>query len=185
MLASNNSLKIKLAHDPVLTQQLEVQENSIQHLMSLVEDILDYSKIQFGKFELNNTWFSVHDVISEALAMCKFQTIGKDVKLVSQIGILENIEVLSDRKRLKQILINLISNSLKFTYHGSVTVKVSFDELQQLMDDEQFKDCSNALITDHSILPTITSRNDIPKGLQFEIIDTGIGMSREDKDQLF
>jgi len=71
----------------------------------------------------------VHDVISEALAMCKFQTIGKDVKLVSQIGILENIEVLSDRKRLKQILINLISNSLKFTYHGSVTVKVSFDEL--------------------------------------------------------
>jgi len=68
----------------------------------------------------------VHDVIAEAVSMCRFQTQGRQVKLLSQIDFPETVEVLSDRKRVKQILINLMSNSIKFTHQGSVTVKVSF-----------------------------------------------------------
>jgi len=68
-------------------------------------------------------------VVAEALAMCKFQTHGRTVELLRQIRIEEKLEVFSDRKRLKQILINLLSNSIKFTYNGSVTVTCRFEDI--------------------------------------------------------
>ena len=91
--------------------------------MSLVEDILDLSKIQFNRFELSLSWFSIQDLINEALAMCQFQAEARNLKLKSIMRFEDTLMVHSDRKRLKQILINLIINAIKFTYEGSVTVR--------------------------------------------------------------
>ena len=91
--------------------------------MSLVEDILDLSKIQFNRFELSLSWFSIHDLIKEALAMCQFQAQARNLKLKSIMRFEDTLMVHSDMKRLKQILINLIINAIKFTYEGSVTVR--------------------------------------------------------------
>ena len=116
-------------------------------------------------------------MVAEALAMCKFQTHGRTVELLRQIRIEEKLEVFSDRKRLKQILINLLSNSIKFTYNGSVTITCKMEDVAN--DEPQYLDVQNQdhLATDQSVLLTTGNMQDQPRVFKFEVIDTGVGMS--------
>ena len=84
--------------------------------MSMVEDILDFSKIQFGRFELSCSWFSFHDLVNDAINMCRFQASARGLQLKTYFNFDETIELNSDSKRIKQIIINLITNAIKFTY---------------------------------------------------------------------
>lgn len=85
-------------------------------MLHLIEDILDLSKIQFNSFEQNLTWFSLQRVIDDVFDMVDFQALDKGIDLQFHQGELADIEVLSDMKRIKQVLLNLVSNALKFTF---------------------------------------------------------------------
>ena len=135
---------------------------SATSLMSLVEDILDIAKIQAGTFSLNNQTFIIDTLIKDIEFMFDFQW--------NQKGIAFNIDVSDELKqssfwsdigRIKQVLINLISNAYKFTMNGRITLHVSLDHI---FDDNLFER---------------------EKFLKFIVHDTGVGINEKDISKLF
>jgi len=104
--------------------------SSGEHLMSLINDFLDISKIEANREELFLERIAVEDVCLSALSMLKTRAKEQNLELKLEIG--PNVEMcIADQRRLKQILLNLLSNAIKFTEIGSVTLKVEYaqDEL--------------------------------------------------------
>ena len=141
---------------PRLDKMIKIGNISSKLLLNLVEDILDLAKFNAGKFELNLSEFKVKEVLQEIDYIFAFQCQEKHLEFKIEVNplILENT-FCSDSRRIKQILINLISNSLKFTQRGGITIKVN----------SIFKRGCNYL--------------------RFEVIDSGIGIAHEDLKNLF
>ena len=139
---------------------VQTAKNSASGLLEILDDILDFAKMDADQMELDLFEVPVRTLtrgINEALAV-KVQ--GKPVKLLDDIEEKVPFVVVGDPKRLRQIIMNLMGNALKFTHEGSVTIKVSTK-------------CKNIEVSDQRV------------GLRFEIIDTGIGMSKDVSSRLF
>lgn len=110
--------------DPRTEQQLQMIVNASEHQLALVNDIIDYSHMSGGELELSFSTFSVADLIAETMAL--FQLRGNDLNLSMESNIAGNVPsaIVADRRRLKQILMNLMGNALKFTSSGSITLTV-------------------------------------------------------------
>jgi PAS domain S-box-containing protein len=135
--------------------------NSTDMLLSLVNDILDVSKLSSGKFEFENIHFSPAQVIQRSIDLIRPSLIKKnlDFKLAINNGIPEFL--IGDPTRLQQILVNLLTNAAKFTPKGSIT----------LLAREEISDPSFSVLTNHNI--------------RFEISDTGIGIDPQAQGHLF
>jgi PAS domain S-box-containing protein len=115
----------------------EYQTNSIrtiyesgEHLLSLINDILDLSKIEAGKLEIEPGRVSVEDICQASYSIMKGMAFTKDIELSLHISDPE-VVIWADARRLKQILVNLLSNAVKFTPHGGkVSLNVLLDEQQ-------------------------------------------------------
>ena len=127
---------------------MEGIRKSGDNLLHIINDILDLSKIEAGKMELDTVDFSIRDTVSQVKQMLQHRAVEKDIELLTQVDSEVEDVVIGDPMRLNQVLINLIGNAIKFTLKGSVTLEVKKTE----------------------------------KGVQFNIIDTGIGIP-EDKLQ--
>lgn len=141
------------------TEQLEYLSHvktASGELMLLINDILDYSKIEADRLELENIKFHINTLIDEAVALFKPKALDKDISINVNIDSSVPLVLYGDPGRLKQVIINLIGNALKFTEKGEVSVHLS--------TLEEDKDKAT---------------------LQFSIIDTGIGMSEEVISKLF
>ena len=103
-------------------------EASGTHLLGIINDILDISKIEAGKMELEYSDFSLPELISNVCNMISFAAADKKLNFVRDIA--DNIPktLHSDSKRLRQVLINLLNNAIKFTREGEVALKVSADK---------------------------------------------------------
>jgi PAS domain S-box-containing protein len=134
-------------------KSLATIEQSGKHLLDLINDILDLSKIESGKMELQIAPISVQSLCESSLTFVKQQAHQRKIALSFKMAEgVENIEV--DERRIRQVLINLLSNAVKFTPEGGeVRLEVEAD----------------------------------PEGeiLQFNVIDTGIGIAPENLDKLF
>ncbi|OLP17332.1 hypothetical protein BST81_16130 [Leptolyngbya sp. 'hensonii'] len=144
---------------------ISMVEQSGQHLLSLINDILDLSKIGSGKLELYPTSVSVEHLCESSLVFVRQQALQKDIQLVSQIPTdLQDIVV--DELRMRQALINLLTNAVKFTPEGGqVTFKVS-----------------QASGSEPGPVKLVNPRS---PGLVFTVEDTGIGIASENLDRLF
>lgn len=92
-------------------------------LASLIEDILDLSRMEAGTFKINYSQFAIAEVFEEVSDIFSFQCSQK--KITFSIELCEELKkakVLSDKGRVKQILLNLVSNSLKFTFKGGIKI---------------------------------------------------------------
>ncbi|MEC3878829.1 ATP-binding protein [Parapedobacter sp. 10938] len=98
---------------------------SSEHLLQIVNEILDYSRITSGKITLNEKPFAVKGLISSVVAVMKTQAQAKGLELKLNTRVLGSGYVLGDAFRIKQILFNLLSNAVKFTDRGKVTLNVS------------------------------------------------------------
>ncbi len=150
-----------LLDDPGLSanarEQLKLQLYSSEHMLSIINDILDFSKIDSGKTELNMQPFNLLDVIQHLVHSFEKQFERNKIQFqFSYPPELENVRVISDEIKLKQILSNLISNALKFTLEGSVHLLISAEQ----SDDKYTK-------------------------IQFRIQDTGIGISQDKHAEIF
>ncbi|MDH5545346.1 MAG: ATP-binding protein [Gammaproteobacteria bacterium] len=120
----------------VQTKQLEMVYSSANHLLRIINDILDLSKVEAGKMEVEKEFFLASDLVEELrnqnAVLFEKKSIDFHVK-----GTPPSVEIYSDRSKLYQILLNLISNALKFTKKGSVTLSysVKHDDLEISVED--------------------------------------------------
>ena len=101
-------------------KQLTMVKSSAEHLLSLINDLLDISKIEAGKVEVSLEEFGLDAVVSEVADSFLSAVNEKGLELL--IDVSEGVTLFSDRRCLKQILMNLVSNAVKFTEHGSVRI---------------------------------------------------------------
>ncbi|KQY30180.1 histidine kinase [Caulobacter sp. Root487D2Y] len=105
-------------------RQVDMLIRSGEGLMTILNDVLDVSKIEAGKLELESLAFNTRGLVDEAASLWTQAAQAKDVRLVCVVDPLAPTWVIGDPTRLRQILTNLISNALKFTASGTVTVRV-------------------------------------------------------------
>ena len=116
--------------DGELTERQEAYvrsvHNSSRHLLELINGILDFSRIEAGKFEMRPEKVDLHDLVEECIESSLSLVRDKRVKIEKDIPV-ELPEIQADRTRIKQVLLNLMSNAIKFTSAGRVLVQVRLD----------------------------------------------------------
>lgn len=128
---------VHLLHQTPLSDKqveyLHAIDNSADNLLQLINDILDFSKIEAGKLQLEEKSFNIRSVVEQLVSTMRFKATEKGVQLILQID--ENVPpaVAGDPLRLNQIMLNLISNAIKFTHDGEITVTV---KLIDVIDDK-------------------------------------------------
>jgi len=106
-------------------------QNSASHLVTVINDLLDYSQIQNGTIVLNPQAFCLHTMLRDTHAMLRQRAIEQGLVYALQISPEVPQWVRADQHRLRQILINLLANALKFTVQGMVTTRVDFKRLKE------------------------------------------------------
>jgi signal transduction histidine kinase len=97
--------------------------NSGKHLLILINDVLDLAKIESGKLELQLEELDIEEMVSGVLNTCKALIKNKKVRLVEEVAA-DLPYIYADKTRIRQILLNILSNAIKFTYEGSITLKI-------------------------------------------------------------
>ncbi|MGZ9163834.1 MAG: GAF domain-containing protein [Anaerolineales bacterium] len=115
--------------DGPLTEHMDndlrlVQKNG-QHLLHLINDVLDMAKIEAGRMNLNPEVFKVHDVFAEVTSITSTLADEKQLALSIEADSNSDVQIYADRTRLRQVMINLVNNSIKFTDKGKVILRVS------------------------------------------------------------
>jgi len=108
-------------------KQLGMVQNSARHLLALINDVLDISKIEAGQFEIVSEPFDVRDVVDRAIQTVAPLASKKGLKLVTRVAPQVG-HITSDRRRVEQVLLNLLNNAIKFTDQGEVWVECRIDE---------------------------------------------------------
>lgn len=146
-------------------------ERSGQHLLGLINDVLDLAKIEAGKIELVVTEVCLATLFKEVDDMMRPRAQAKGIELRLDLAPTLPAFVRADERRLRQILLNLLGNALKFTEQGCVTLRIL--DLGCKILDLQTK------------APGSSHQKSQIKNLKFEIIDTGVGIAPDDLQRLF
>ena len=156
-------------------ENLSIVLRAGKHLLALINDVIDVSKIEAGMIEPFIEDFDIYDVISEAVALLKKEISDKRLELKVE-SIHQTIH--TDRKRLLQCVMNLLSNAVKFTEKGSVRVSVRLtnDEGRGTIDERRETKASVVLASE---------ANGRPSSIVISAEDTGIGIKEEDMPKLF
>ncbi len=141
---------------PEQREDLKIVISASYSLLSVINDILDFSKIEAGKLELDETSFNLRDFIGETLRIIAIKSYEKGVELAYRIAPDVPDSLISDPSRLRQIIINLVGNAVKFTDKGEIVVSVNLDEQTK----------------SHTYL-------------HFSVKDTGIGIPEEKQETIF
>lgn len=141
---------------PGQREYLEIVQQSAESLLSILNDILDFSKIEAGKLELTTGEFRLRDCIGGTLKTLAVQAAKKGLELICDIRHDVPDRLIGDPARLRQIVVNLLGNALKFTERGTVIVRFAVDE-----------------------------RHDRKVVLHCQVQDTGIGIPAAKRDSLF
>ena len=115
--------------DPKAKSHASMIRSSSKTLLSIINDILDFSKIESGKMEIINNYYRLSSVVSDVNVLIRFRIHEKPIKLVMDIDRKIPDEQYGDEVRIKQILINLLGNAIKFTSNGSITLRIWIDEV--------------------------------------------------------
>ena len=140
------------------TQRLNISKikRSAEHLLSITNDILDYSKIEAGKLEINHIPFETNTFFTKLADITSIQAVEKKLDLIFDISQQLPDTLIGDPLRISQVLINLINNSIKFTDKGHIVVRVR-----------------------------VLSSDGTSYKIRFEVNDSGIGLTQEQISKLF
>jgi PAS domain S-box-containing protein len=136
-------------------EHVEVIKRNGKHLLGLINNILDLSKVEVGKMEIEPARCSPRELVAEVVQLMQVRAAAKQLKLTADLTGPLPETVLTDALRLRQVLVNLVGNAIKFTDRGEVRIAAR-------------------LVTDVG-----------PSLLRFDVIDTGIGMTEDQVSELF
>ncbi len=157
ILGFTELLKRDFGRDPTETRNhLEIIHSSGTHLLELINDILDLSKVESGRLDIERISFNPYSVIMEVVKVLGFQAGKKGISLALQVQGTVPETITSDPGKIRQMVTNLVGNAVKFTEHGSVIVTAHAEQVSQ--HDIQF---------------------------HIDITDTGVGMNEEALDRIF
>ncbi|WP_328474449.1 ATP-binding protein [Actinoplanes sp. NBC_00393] len=145
--------------DPRQRELVETVRASGESLLVIINDVLDFSKIEAGELTLEERPFSLGSCVQQAINLVSLTADAKGLRLSSHLSTDCPPVVIGDQSRIRQVLVNLIGNAVKFTEHGSVTVTISVEPEQ----------------------PTETGR----VAVRLAVRDTGIGIPPDRLDRLF
>lgn len=137
-------------------EYLDIINRSGEHLLSLINDVLDMSKIDAGHSVVERKWFNFREVSEEINDLMQMKAMQKQLTLYCRVEDSVPHFVLGDVVKTRQVLINLLGNAIKFTYRGNVRLNIASEALQ----NGQHK-------------------------VTFEVSDTGIGISEENQERVF
>ncbi|TGK23225.1 PAS domain-containing hybrid sensor histidine kinase/response regulator [Leptospira stimsonii] len=143
--------------DPTQHQYMMTVYQSAGSLLEVINDILDFSKIEAGKLELSNEMTDVWELGSQVVNTIKFQAHKKNLELLVNISPAVPKFVNTDSVRLRQIIVNLFSNAIKFTEEGEIEFRIE-------------------------VLKTISEKKSV---IRFSVRDTGIGIAKENQKRIF
>ena len=126
-------------------------------LLGVLNNVLDYSKIEAGHFDINETTFNTSSIVANVINMLKAKAVEKNIKLTYTVADDVPAHLSGDYNKIIQVLINLVGNAIKFTNQGSVEVRV---QLEEQMAEDRFL-------------------------LNFEVLDTGKGIPKEKQAAIF
>jgi PAS domain S-box-containing protein len=149
-------LLAKTALTPEQDKFVQIFRRSGDNLLNLINDILDLSKVEASQLDLERTSFSLSDHLEKVMEMVAPRAQEKTLTLVCEITPGVNNDLIGDPTRLRQVLLNLLGNAIKFTQSGSVSLRVEPDA-----------DCA------------------VPTALRFTVTDTGIGIADDKLDRVF
>lgn len=141
-------------------QYIEIINQSGAHLLELINDVLEMSKIEAGRMTLHETEFDLYDLLQSLEAMLQLKAKSKGLDLSFKLKSTVPQFIKTDESKLRQVLINLLGNAIKFTQQGSVVLKVE-------TKDAEPKHANSSLT------------------LLFSVEDTGVGMAAEELSHLF
>jgi signal transduction histidine kinase len=150
------SILNKSISDTKALEFINMIKSSGEGLLGIINDILDYTKIESGKLSIRISEFNIQNVIDDVMNLNKYTSIAKGLRFKSSIEDNVPLNIISDAGRLKQILMNLVGNAIKFTENGDINLNVS---------------------------TTYFESNKIE--LLFKVKDTGIGIPKESWNLLF
>jgi two-component system sensor histidine kinase/response regulator len=142
--------------DSTQREYLDIIRGSAKALLSLINGVLDLSKIEADRLELENVEFDLIHMIYETVAATALQTAGKGIELIVTLEVEVPVMVRADPVRLRQVVLNLLGNAVKFTHEGHISVRVA----------------------------NRTASNE-RASLTIEVTDTGIGIPADRIDRLF
>jgi signal transduction histidine kinase len=142
--------------NPEQREYLEMVKTSADSLLHLLSDILDFSKVEAGKLELVDHEFALAPSLAETLQVMRFRAQQKGIELLWRVDPNVPERVIGDATRLRQVLVNLVGNAIKFTARGEVRVDV---ETQEQSEDRVI--------------------------LHFRVTDSGIGIAKEKQSMIF
>ncbi|MBO4899281.1 MAG: response regulator [Lachnospiraceae bacterium] len=173
-----NEMILRENKDPVIDEYANSVKSSGQMLLMLVNDVLDFSKIEAGKMEITKAEFSFSSMLQSIMPMLKERADEKNLKL--KIELLDDVPdgQISDDFRIRQILINLINNAIKYTDEGSVTLMLGgeYDGDDTYLLKMNVKDTGRGISEeDQEDLFEAFSRADVKKNRSIE--GTGLGLA--------
>ncbi len=149
-------LLAKTALSPEQDKYVQIFRRAGDNLLNLINDILDLSKVEASQLELERTGFSLNDHLEKVTEMVAARALEKELTLVCEIAPNVPTSLVGDPTRLRQVLLNLLGNAIKFTQSGEVSLRVERD-----------------------------ADSSVPTALRFTVSDTGIGISGEKLGQVF
>jgi signal transduction histidine kinase len=151
--------------------------HSSHHLLSLINDILDLSKVEAGKMELKRTEVELRTILEHSLIMIKEKALKHGIQLSTRIDGIPNF-IQADERKLKQIIYNLLSNAVKFTPDGGkVCLSADLVETLSLPKGIVFAQGASG---DHG-----QKDGGEQKFVQISVLDTGVGLKKEDVERIF
>ncbi|MGB3240064.1 MAG: response regulator [Geitlerinemataceae cyanobacterium] len=162
-----SDLLLTTSLNPQQLEYAEILKTSGEHLLSLIQDLLGFAKLETGQIQLQYREFDLHQCVEKVLDLFSFQAYNKNVELGAIVDVNIPKILMGDASRIRQILTILVGNAIKFTPSGSVLISVGVDSKNEEIDH-----------------PSIGQNRELLK-LRFTVRDTGIGIPGDKQKYLF